>query len=104
MPENWQDKLHAKSKKFTFVGLNDSSTAWRYYNAGLRQVLMSRSVIFSRAAPLMDEPDLEEDDIAMPKVPPAETAEGKVEPIKLPAATILCTICSSSCNVQHIDY
>ena len=65
---------------------------------------MSHNVIFSYAAPLVNKPDLKEDNIAMLRVISAETAEGKVEPIKLPAATILCTICSSSCNVQHIDY
>ena len=113
MPENRQDKLRAKSQKFTFVGLNDSSTAWRYYNPGLRQVLTSRNVIFSRAKPydlpLADMPNLEGENYvqpALPEDPPAvEPVESKVEQVKEPATvTSTRTIRSSPRQVQRVDY
>nr|AAZ28937.1 polyprotein [Phanerochaete chrysosporium RP-78] len=48
VPENRRDKLAAKSERYIFTGISASSAGWRYYVPGLRQVLVSRDVIFER--------------------------------------------------------
>ncbi|GJE99589.1 polyprotein [Phanerochaete sordida] len=48
VPENRRDKLSAKSEQYTFTGVGGASAGWRYFVPGLRQVLVSRDVIFRR--------------------------------------------------------
>lgn len=47
VPNNWcTGKLDAKSEKYLFTGISDNSAGWRYYTPGMRQILVSRNVIF----------------------------------------------------------
>ena len=41
-------KLDAKSEKYVFTGISDHSAGWRYYTPGMRQILVSRDIIFQR--------------------------------------------------------
>lgn len=48
VPTSRQSKLEPKSEKYVFTGLSTHSAGWRYYVAGLRQVLILREVVFPR--------------------------------------------------------
>lgn len=90
VPDSRKNKLEAKSEKYTFVGLNEHGTGWRYYVPALRQVLTSRNVVFIRQKeyhlPISDgaSPNLEEEHSRSPslspKTAPTSPKSGSVSP------------------------
>jgi transposase InsO family protein len=64
-----QGKLFVKTRPFRFMGLSDESTAWRYYNPEIRQVLTTRNISFG--------PDTPPQSSAIPD-PPSAQLEGEI--------------------------
>lgn len=90
VPDSRQSKLTPKSEKHTFVGISDHSAGWRYYDAGMRHILISRNVIFPKPASTTtpDDPSLEGEQL---ESAPAETAKSDlIETSPRPARTTSC--------------
>lgn len=97
MPRSKQSKLEAKSEQFVFTGVNENGAGWRYYMPILRQILVSRNIIFPRRSepvpavtdvpPLRLEGESIPSPPSLPAVPSTSTAPAPVKSKPSPAAT-----------------
>lgn len=73
-----RDKLSSKSTKHIFTGLSDESKAYRYFNANMRQIQISRNVIFE---------EFVEDKTEVQPGPQPVRVEGENQPLLLPLSS-----------------